>query len=114
MIELYKQFGWSPKCDMLSIKVTINTSNDVVTVWNSYKIKKIGQQLDVIDYIKEHPSMTVVAKRNRWSLLAEWRAHNLLHWLGYERSRTTHCDFDDEPWYRKLGYYALSLLYFGQ
>ena len=114
MIELYKQFDWSPKYDMLSLKVTINPVSDVVTVWNSYKIKKIKHQLEVIDYIKDHPSMTEVAKRNKWSLLAEWRAHNLLYWLGYERSRTAHCDLNNEPWYRKIAYYGLSLLYFGQ
>ena len=111
MIELVKEFAWCKDYDMNC--VTIKIYSNAVTVYNSYKITKYKHMKEVVKWIKEYCHLTNVTDRSTFSLISEWRAHNLLYKLGYEKSRTAHCDLNNEPWYRKLGYFVLSLLYFG-
>lgn len=43
----------------------------------------------------------------------EWRAHNLLYSMGIEKERTRSVDLSiNESWYKKIGYFILSLFYF--
>ena len=47
------------------------------------------------------------------SLCQEWMGHNLLYEWNILRSHTADVDFDDEPGWRKAGYWVLSLIYQG-
>ena len=109
---LIKYFPWCDKYKLDEVETLV--AENAVTIYNSYKIKKYKHMKEVVEWIKEYCHLTSVTDRSDFSLIAEWRAHNLLYWLGYERDRTMHCDLNNEQWYRKIGYFFLSLIYFGQ
>ena len=45
-------------------------------------------------------------------MIIEWRAHNLLYALNIKPFSTVSVDLNiNESWYRKIGYFILSLIY---
>lgn len=94
--------------------VELRISSDCVTIIDSYKIKHIKDMIAIIKHIKQFKQHTNIANRSLYSMLSEWRAHNLLYWLNIERDRTAHCDLDNESSIRKILYAIISLFYFGQ
>ena len=109
-LGLIKEFGWCKDYGMSFIHV--NLSNETITIKDSYKVKRLKHMKDVIDWVKTYD--TTVGKRSWISLVSEWRAHNLLYWLGIEKDRTAHCDLNCESNIRKVLYFLGSLVYFGQ
>ncbi len=96
----------------------ISMGNSVTTILNSYRIKSISDMEDVIDTLREMVKNLqtkddwAINKRSKAGMIIEWRAHNLLYFLGICYDRTGSVDLDlNEPWYRKLGYLILSTLY---
>lgn len=84
-------------------------------ILNSYKIKKIKDMKSIIKYIrKKYPSYVLVHnQRSLFSLINEWRAHNLLFKLNIAPNRTKDVDFTlTDSFLMKLGYFFLSILYF--
>lgn len=50
-----------------------------------------------------------IHRRTMFSLINEWRVHNLLYELNIERDRTESVDLDvDQPWYMKVLYTVIS------
>ena len=111
MAKVYKYFDWCPKIGIEAVELNVTTNN--VTIIDSFKIKHLKQMLDVVNYIKTINS-TSISKHSIFSMLSEWRSHNLLYWLGIFNERTKHCDLNFESSYKKIGYIFLSLFYMGQ
>lgn len=59
----------------------------------------------------EFPRITVIHDRSIFSLIIEWRAHNLLYDLGMYKSRTKDVDLNYPKWYVYPIYFILSLFY---
>ena len=109
-LGLIKEFGWCKEYGLDYIHITL--SDSVITILDSYKVKRLKHMREVIDWVKTYD--TTVCKRSWISLVSEWRAHNLLYWLGIEKDRTTHCDLNEESCIHKVLYIIGSLVYFGQ
>lgn len=53
-----------------------------------------------------------IHKRNIFSMIYEWRAHNLLYALGIAKDRTGSVDLNTgQPWYMKALYAIISPFY---
>ena len=109
-LGLIKEFSWCKDYGLDYIHITL--SDSVITILDSYKVKRLKHMREVIDWVKTYD--TTVCKRSWISLVSEWRAHNLLYWLGIEKDRTTHCDLNNESSIRRVLYFIGSLVYFGQ
>jgi hypothetical protein len=97
-------------------KISLGTS--VTRISNSYRIKSIQDMEDIINRSREKvnksPAFHTLAinKRTTAGMIIEWRAHNMLYALHIKRNRTRTVDLGiNEPWYRKVGYLILSILY---
>jgi hypothetical protein len=109
-LGLIKEFGWCKEYGLDYIHVAL--SDSTITIMDSYKVKRLKHMREVIDWVKTYD--TEVGKRSWISLVSEWRAHNLLYWLGVEKDRTVHCDLNNETSIRRVLYFLGSLVYFGQ
>ena len=95
--------------------VEVTMSRDNTHIENSYKIKKRKTMKQIIRcaQISCKPD-DAIACRSMRGMVREWCAHNLLYNLGIARKRTASVDLDmGEPWYRRVGYFILSVLYIG-
>lgn len=78
----------------------------------SYRIKRRRDMKATLRGIRDATGWgCMVWKRSLTSQIREWRAHNLLHALGYERERTGSVDLDCEGPWRRVAYFILSCLY---
>lgn len=111
MTTVYKTFDWCSKLNLDHVKLQISPDN--VMIVDSYKITRLKYMLDVINYIKTLNN-TAISKRKTLSMLSEWRAHNLLYWMGIKREQTMHCDLNFENSFKKFLYMILSIFYIGQ
>lgn len=109
-LGLIKEFGWCKEYGLDYIHIVL--SDSICTIIDSYKVKRLKHMREVIDWVKTYD--TEVGKRSWISLVSEWRAHNLLYWLGLEKDRTAHCDLNNETSIRRVLYFLGSLVYFGQ
>lgn len=109
-MRLIKSFDW---CNQYGIdKVEVVLSDNVATIINSYKIKKLSHMIDVVKWLKSYDEP--VTQQSIFIMVSEWRAHNLLYWLNIEKDRTANVDIDINAWWMKLSYAIISMLYFGQ
>lgn len=82
------------------------------TIYDSYKIHSIDEMKFILNRIKEQFPNSSINKRSIFSLINEWRTHNLLHRLGVYKSRTKDVDLDiNQPIIFKIGYFIGSLFY---
>lgn len=92
----------------------VHASENNTCIQDSYKVRGIAAMHNILWMIQsevEDASMAI-NKRGIWSMTHEWRAHNLLYYLGIEKDRTRSVDLNlNQPWYIRLGYKILSLLY---
>lgn len=87
-------------------------SQDDVKIIDSYKIKSIKNMKCVINSVREKCDTTyVIHKRSMYSLINEWRTHNLLYDLYIKREQTKDVDLDNETLFRKICYSILSIFY---
>jgi hypothetical protein len=95
-------------------KISVLASKENTQIVDSYKIKRIKDQLSIIKSIRKRAAKNYAIHRiNLFNMINEWRAHNLLYDLGLYRNSTQHVDLDlKEPWYRRVLYTILSLFYF--
>jgi hypothetical protein len=109
-MRLIRSFNW---CNQYGIdKVEVVLSDNVATINNSYKIKKLSHMIDVVKWLKTYDKP--VTQQSLFIMVAEWRAHNLLYWLNIEKDRTAHVDINLNNWKMKLAYAVVSIFYFGQ
>lgn len=98
--------------DDLTLRVDLSETN--THIYSSYKVKNTRDMIYVIDKLREYYPYEPLAIniRTLFSMLAEWKAHNVLYFLNIKRDRTKDVDLDlNEKWYRKIGYFLLSLIY---
>ena len=85
---------------------------DSVHVNDSWCIVHPSMIVDVCKIIKRHVDCPVcLNERSPRGLAREWMAHNALYFVGIEEARTGSVDLDDEPWWRKCGYWCLAMVY---
>lgn len=109
-MKIIRSFSWCKEYDIEMVEIDIKLFYpDNITIWNSYKIKKIKHQREVLEWVRSYDEF----KRPLWLQIAEWRTHNLLHFFNYQKDRTKHCDLnEDVKWYEQIQFVLLSLLYF--
>lgn len=101
------------------LKVTVDKVNTCIL--DSYKVKSISDMRGVlkeirnevwaVDDINRYPQ--AIHYRTLFSMVNEWRVHNLLYSLGILRDRVGSVDLNtNQPWYIKLLYTVLSPFYF--
>lgn len=95
-----------------SIFVT-EASKDNTTIFGSYRIKSPDDMEAILTQIGlECPVEWAINKRTIFSMIQEWRVHNLLYSLGIFKSRTGDVDLNtDQPWYIKVLYFIISPFY---
>lgn len=109
-MRLIRSFNW---CNQYGIdKVEVVLSDSVATIINSHKIKKLSHMIDVVKWLKSYDEP--VTQQSIFIMVAEWRVHNLLHWLKIEKDRTMHTDININNWKMKLAYAVAAIFYFGQ
>lgn len=98
------QFQKTYECD-------VNSNN--TTIYNSYKISHIDEMKMILDYIRKKFPESSINKRSNFSLINEWRTHNLLYNFGIYKDKTKHVDLniDNSIWFN-IGYFIGSILYF--
>lgn len=92
---------------------------NVTTIENSFQIRSIKEMKHVINSAraisKNHHKKYkeyAIHVRTMFSMICEWRAHNLLWSLGIKRERTKTVDLELKvKWYYKIGYFILSCCY---
>ena len=106
-MRLIKEYEW---CKEYNIDcLTIDISEDYITIWDSYKITKISHMLEVIETIRQYSS---IYNRSNFQLVSEWRSHNLLYDLNYETVKTKDVNFNpDVPWHENCLYIISSFFY---
>lgn len=95
---------------MATYQITFH--DDCVIIWDSYKIRELSKMRQVLKYIKEtHPG--ILNNRSEFSMLNEWRSHNLLYNLKILRNRTKDVNINYKlPLWAEIGYTILSPFYF--
>lgn len=96
-------------------KTIVNIESLNIHITNSYQFNS-KEMNKILDYImnKDYFKMLTTAgfSRSKKSILREWKAHNLLYNLGYEKEKTRSIDLDqNESYSRRIGYFILSLFY---
>lgn len=68
---------------------------------------------EILELIKAEASAEMaINKRNIFSMIYEWRTHNLLYTLGIAKDRTGSVDLNiGQPWYIKVLYAIISPFY---
>lgn len=113
-MSIIREFSWCKDYGLECVKINIDMANDNITIFDSYKIKCIKHKLEVLDWARTYVEYEKCQMSSRFMQLAEWRAHNLLHAVGFQKDRTRSVDLNyDNKWYEKLGYFFLSLFYWG-
>lgn len=93
----------------MNLKYAITKSN--IHIENSYRVRTKSDMLETLTKIREESSF--IYTRSIYSWVAEWQAHNLLYDLHLFRTHTKDVDLnEDEPCFRLILYYILSLIYF--
>lgn len=94
-----------------SFKVSI--SEDNTSIIDSYKVKSIRDMKGILSEIRsEADSSMAVNNRSIFSMINEWRVHNLLYTFNIQRNRTKSVDLDTrQPWYMRITYTVLSPFY---
>ena len=89
----------------------VSTSQNDTYIHNSHVIKRIKDMVAFIRMIGLLDPNSTVSRRCLFSLINEWRSHNLAYSLGIYKDRSGSVDFDKCPWYMAVLYCLASFLY---
>lgn len=90
----------------------ITTTPDNTHIENSYLVKSKNDMRDILNTIEANSNCGDAVRRiPQNTMVREWRAHNLLYALGVARKRTKDVDLNENPWYIRMAYAMLSLMY---
>lgn len=90
----------------------ITTSPTNTHIENSYIVKSRKDMRDLLIAIEYDSNCGDAVRRiPKNTMIREWRAHNLLYALGIARTRTRDVDLNENPWYIRVAYFVLSLMY---
>lgn len=78
------------------MKTKVEYSEKVTKVYDSYTYtdKEIADAVNEI--MKTRREMGLPVTRNATSYISEWKSHNRLYKIGYQRSRTKDVDLEEE------------------
>lgn len=84
-------------------------SKDNCKIYNSYLVRGKNTKKEFIKrLIRKYPQFKV---RSIKSYYREWKSHNVLYKLGIKKIKTKDTDLCiTEYWYRRLGYFIISIL----
>jgi hypothetical protein len=96
------------------VKASISEYN--TNIEDSYRFKNISSMRDILRVIRAESlndsTERAISKRSLFSMVNEWRVHNLLYALGIKRDRVKSVDLNiGQPWYIKAVYTLLSPFY---
>lgn len=90
----------------------VTTTADNTHIENSYLVKSRKDMRGILECIEINSNCGDAIRRIPVAtMIREWRAHNLLYALGIARARTKDVDLNFESWWRRIGYFVLSLMY---
>lgn len=90
----------------------VTTTPDNTHIENSYLVKSRKDMKDILYQIELNSQFNDAIRHIPMAtMVREWRAHNLLYALGIARARTKDVDLNFESWWRRIGYFVLSLMY---
>ena len=94
-------------------KVVTNYNKINIHIVNSFRVKTTYEMSKIIFLIKgAAQNRGIIYPRSNKSLIREWKAHNVLYFLGIKRNRTRSVDLNqNESVFRRIGYFVLSLFY---
>ena len=85
------------------------TSNNI-HIRDSYKVKTKSEMKEMLYAIQHANPECNVFKRSYNSMISEWRTHNRLYKLGFQKSRTKDVDLNwPLKWYVKLLYIIVGI-----
>ena len=95
--------------------IMYNMTEKNIHIEDSYKIRDISEMKEILELIgSEALRCCIPYKRSISSWLREWKAHNYLYDMNYEKDRTGSVDLnEDESLIRRIGYFFLALFYRG-
>lgn len=96
------------------LEIYAEAYTDSTHIEDSVRIKRSRDMRAVLELIRlklTGESLFSVNRLGLGTMVAEWRAHNLLYALGVARKRTQDVDLNDNPWWLRLAYGVLSCLY---
>ena len=94
--------------------VNISSTDYNTSIIDSYRFKKIRDMKGIITQVRmiNLDNDSAIRKRHRFSMINEWRAHNLLYALHIKRERTKSVDLNiNQGFLIKVAYTLLSACY---
>jgi len=83
-----------------------------VNILDSYKVLSDETKLEFISALREQPFGVDFNNRSDWSILIEWKAHNILYKKGIFKKHTEDTCFNKKDrWYRRLGYRIVCFIF---
>lgn len=94
--------------------IKVHLTEDNTSIIDSYRVKSISDMINVLKEIRKiYDESYAIHKRSIFSMVNEWRAHNLLYSLHIKRDRTGSVDLNiGQNICMKIAYTILSILYF--
>lgn len=95
----------------VSEHIEFSISDEVVYIWDSYKVKTIPEMEYIIMTLRiKYPSCKALERSNN-SLINEWRTYNLFYTLGLFKDHVKNVCLGTNPWHINIMYSLLSPLY---
>lgn len=90
----------------------IYLSDDEIIIFDSYRVRRIKDMVHIIKILRVLVESKPVNSRSMFSVICEWRAHNLLYTLGIKRNHTKDVNLELHPkWYMNIIYPIVGLFY---
>ena len=78
------------------MKTKVEYSEKVTKVYDSYTYSDSGIRQAVKEIIEKRKELGLPVTRSESSYISEWKSHNRLYKIGYQRSRTKDVDLEEE------------------
>ena len=93
--------------------ITVYFDAKNIKITESYTMTDPICMLDTLNLIREEAQrFNIQYKRTNASWIRAWKAHNMLYKAGMKQEKTGCVDLnEDESWFKRLGYWFLSLFY---
>ena len=94
--------------------INAHLTEDNTFIIDSYRVKSISNMINILKEIRKTCDKSyAIHKRSIFSMINEWRVHNLLYSLHIKRDRTGSVDLNiKQNICMKIAYTILSILYF--
>lgn len=94
--------------------IYVSVSNDNIHIHDSHWITSIKDMKYILNEIRkqlQHRPDNIIFKRSLFSMINEWRSHNLLYYFDIQKERTESVDLNEHNLLYDIGYFCLSLFY---